>query len=147
MVMTQLLKLNSHCKVLEIGTGTGYQTAIIAELIKPGYIYSFEISKELYHLAYQNLINYHNVKLYLKDFAESLNEFKKFDRIIITAACSEEPKTLINKLKKNGILIAPVGTLKEQYLHKYTKLKNKLKCESFGRYHFVPLKGTHGFVN
>ncbi|MBI4154714.1 protein-L-isoaspartate(D-aspartate) O-methyltransferase [Candidatus Woesearchaeota archaeon] len=145
MLMTQDLGPEKGNKVLEIGAGSGYQAAIIAEMVKPGIVYSVEIIPELYEFAKNNLKVYKNVKVFLSDGSVGLKKYSPYDRIIITAACSEKPSQLFKQLKTNGILIVPIGDKYMQVMHKFTKLKDKIEEEILGEYVFVPLKGKYGF--
>ncbi|AFZ71127.1 protein-L-isoaspartate and D-aspartate O-methyltransferase [Caldisphaera lagunensis DSM 15908] len=148
--MTELLEVNEGNKILEIGTGSGYQTAILSYLVKEkGLIVSIERIKELSEMAYKNLerLGLHkNVKLIVGDGSLGYEEEKPYDRIIITAATPVVPKFINMQLKNNGIAILPLGTLEEQKLAIIRK-------DEFGnielRYDisviFVPLIGYEGF--
>lgn len=146
MLMTQALDVNDGNKVLEIGTGSGYQAAILSILVgKKGKVYTTEIIKELYEFSKNNLKDYENVKVFNIDGSKGLEKYKLYDKIIITAACPKVPNVLISQLKSNGILIAPVGSEYSQEMLKITKKNNKIETENLGDFIFVQLKGKYGF--
>ncbi len=145
MMMTQDLNPIKGNKILEIGTGSGYQAAILAEIINPGIVYTTEIVPELYELAKKNLKNYKNVRIFLSDGSLGLKKYALFDRIIVTAACSETPMSLFRQLRINGILLAPIGDLYSQVIYKFTRLKDNIEEKVLGDFKFVPLKGKYGF--
>ena len=141
---TQLLELKPTDKVLEIGTGSGYQAAIIAHI--GAEIYSVERIKNLFDKTQKLFaeLNY-NVKLFYGDGYAGLPDYAPFDKIIITAAIPEIPKTLLNQLSVNGRLVAPLGKVhNHQVMVRITRTPdNKFVKESFGNFVFVPmLKGT-----
>lgn len=150
MLMTQALHVASGQKILEIGTGTGYQAAILARIVESkGKIITTEIIPELVKLAKKNLnkARIKNVKVIYCDGSKGYAKASPYDRIIATAACPDIPKPLIKQLKPNGILLAPVGPLHGQSMLQVTKLdkKNKTKIENLGGFIFVPLRGEHGY--
>lgn len=146
MIMTQALNVKEGEKILEVGTGSGYQAAILSALVgKNGKVYTTEIIKELYEFSKKNLIPYKNVKVLNVDGSQGLKNYKPFDRIIVTAASPKIPENLIEQLKLNGILITPVGDRYNQEMLKIIKKKNKLEIKSLGDFLFVPLKGKYGF--
>jgi protein-L-isoaspartate(D-aspartate) O-methyltransferase len=139
---TQLLELKTDDKVLEIGTGSGYQAAILAEIgIKN--IFSVERIKELYENAKKNLeqLNY-KVQLFYKDGYQGLPEFAPFDKIILTAAPPEIPKELLHQLSIEGIFVAPVGETGnyQKMVRIIRKSENKFITQYFGNFIFVPMK-------
>lgn len=108
-VMLDLLQLKPGHKVLEIGSGSGYALALISEIVaKKGFVYGVEIIKSLAEKSKKTLKSYKNVKVYNKSGSEGLKEQAPFDRILISAALKEIPKTISERLKDNGILVAPV---------------------------------------
>src|SRR3990167_4740201 len=117
MIMTHALELQPGEKVFEIGTGSGYQAAIIAKIIGPkGKVITTEVVPELVHFAKQNLkkAGIKNIFVYEEDGSKGIPSEAPFDKIIITAACKEFPKELLDQLKPNGVIIGPVGNAKEQ---------------------------------
>ena len=141
--MLQALELKKNDKVLEIGTGSGWNAALISEIVKPGKVYTTEIIKELVEFAKKNLKDYKNVKVIYSDGSQGLKEYEPYSKIIVTAGCPEIPKPLIKQLKPNGILVAPVGSYSQKML-KIIKTK-QLKIQELGDFVFVPLKGKFGF--
>lgn len=146
MIMTQALELKKGDKVLEIGAGSGYQAALIAEIVKPAKVYTIEYLSELALFARQNLENVgiKNVKVICTDGSKGYDKESPYDKIIVTAACPKVPKPLLEQLKKGGILVAPVGSL---YGQKMLKLKknDEIKVEDLGDFIFVKLKGEYGW--
>ncbi|MBI4143252.1 protein-L-isoaspartate O-methyltransferase [Candidatus Woesearchaeota archaeon] len=147
-IMTQALELEESQKVLEIGSGSGYQAAIISKIIgKNGKIISTEIVPELADFARQNIkkLKLKNVEIIRHDGSKGYEKEAPYDRIIVTAACPQIPKSLINQLKENGIIIAPVGGMNEQSMVKAAKKDGRLIKENLGNFIFVPLKGRYGY--
>ena len=122
-LMTELLKLNGNEKILEIGTGSGYQTAILSPLTKE--VYSIEIVKSLSERAGKKLneMQYKNVILKYGDGYKGWVEYAPFDAIIVTAAPDQVPQALIDQLKIGSRLVLPVGTY-FQKLKVITKMRD-----------------------
>jgi protein-L-isoaspartate(D-aspartate) O-methyltransferase len=144
-IMTQLLELKGNEKVLEVGTGSGYQAAILAELSKE--VYTVERVAVLVKKAedrFQSL-GYKNIHVKIGNGTLGWPEEAPFDRIIITAGTPKIPAPLIEQLSEEGIIIAPVGDRFSQQLLKVRKSKGKL----LENYHtpcvFVPLIGEYGW--
>ncbi len=144
--MLQALDLKKQDKVLEIGTGSGYNSALIQEITKTT-VYTTEIIKDLVTFAKDNLkkAKIKKVKVFHYDGSKGLEKYKPYDKIIITAACPELPKNLIKQLKDKGILVAPIGSRYSQNMYKITKNKDKIKIENLGNFIFVPLTGKYGY--
>ena len=144
-LMTQELKLTSQSSVLEIGTGSGYQTAILAKLAKK--VYTIEKHNQLSESAQTILarLGIDNVQYYIGDGSCGWPENMEFDRIIVTAAMPQVPETLKNQLCETGLLLAPVGQEFSQDLIVYEKKKNKLQSKTICACRFVKLIGKHGF--
>ncbi len=108
-LMTELLHLNKHSKVLEVGSGCGYQTAVLAELAK--HVYSIEIIKPLERIAEQRLeeLGYTNTTFRVADGHNGWPEMGPFDAICVTAAAAEIPQPLVDQLKPDGCMVIPVG--------------------------------------
>ena len=136
--MTEAAELDAASKVLEIGTGSGYQTAILAEICKE--VYTIEIVKELGDLAKKHLaeLGYNNVHVKIGDGYKGWSEQGPFDAIIVTAAPDKLPTTLVEQLKENGRLIIPIGELSQELL-RVTRTKDGLKQESLLPVRFVPM--------
>jgi protein-L-isoaspartate(D-aspartate) O-methyltransferase len=141
-LMTEALRLTSTDRVLEIGTGSGYQAAVLAEIVKD--VYTIEIRKALADRAEHTLANlgYKNVTVKYADGYFGWDEHAPFDAIIITASANHIPPPLIRQLKEGGRLIIPLGrTVYYQVLTLGTKRKGELDVEQFGDVAFVPMVG------
>lgn len=147
MIMLQSLELKKTDKVLEIGTGSGYNAALISYILKQGKLYTTEIIPELAESAKHNLekLKINNIEVIKTDGSKGYKEAAPYDKIILTAACPKIPKVLIKQLKINGILVAPVGPLYNQEMLKVIKRANKLEIKSLGNFIFVPLQGEYGY--
>lgn len=144
-LMTQFLELKGQEKVLEIGTGSGYQTAILAELSHK--VYSIERIRSLYQKARKILdqLNYFNVILKVYDGTQGWTAESPFDAIMVTAASPEIPSPLLEQLALNGRMIIPVGDRYSQTLKKITKRETGFEEEDLGGVRFVSLIGEHGW--
>jgi protein-L-isoaspartate(D-aspartate) O-methyltransferase len=141
-LMTESLILRPTDRVLEIGTGSGYQAAVLAEIVKE--VYTIEIRKSLADMATKRLKDrdYRNVKAKHADGYFGWEEYAPFDVIIITAAANHIPPPLIKQLKEGGRLIIPLGsTVYYQVLTLATKKKGELDVVQMGPVAFVPLIG------
>lgn len=141
-LMTESLKLRPTDRVLEIGTGSGYQAAVLAEIVKE--VYTIEIRKSLADMATKRLkdFGYKNVKVKHVDGYFGWEEYAPFDAIIITAAANHIPPPLIKQLKEGGKLIIPLGsTVYYQVLTLVTKKKGELDVVQMGSVAFVPMIG------
>lgn len=140
--MTEALRIDEHSRVLEVGTGCGYQTAVLAEIASE--VFTIEIRPQLSMAAQETLerLGYKNVHFKIGDGIEGWEEFSPFDAILVTAAPPEIPKALLDQLKENGTLIIPVGPSEEtqQLLH-VTKSHAGIKTRSLAPVRFVPI--TH----
>ncbi|RMG05939.1 MAG: protein-L-isoaspartate(D-aspartate) O-methyltransferase [Nitrospirae bacterium] len=144
-VMTELLIPREGSRVLEIGTGSGYQAAVLAELGCE--VFSVERSPVLNERASRVLekLGYPNVHLFVGDGSKGLPEHAPFDRIIITAASPDIPQPLIDQLSDGGILVAPIGGRFSQQLHRIVKHGRDLERGLFTPCVFVPLIGEYGW--
>ena len=144
-VMTELLELEGGEKVLEIGTGSGYQAAILAELA--GEVYTVERVAALAETARERLreLYYDNVRVIIADGSLGLPEEAPFDRIVVTAASPDMPEPLLKQLSEGGIIIAPVGSRHSQQLLKIRKTAKGILQEYHTPCVFVPLIGTYGW--
>ena len=141
-LMTQSLGIEKNDKVLELGTGSGYQAAVLSGLVDK--VYTIEIINELAKNAETRLKNlgYNNVKVKNADGYSGWEEFAPYDAIIVTAAANHIPPPLLEQLKDNGKLIIPLGsTLTFQTLTLVTKKGNDLETEFITGVRFVPLTG------
>lgn len=145
--MLQALDLKKQDKVLEIGTGSGYNAALIQEITKT-IVYTTEIIKDLVIFAKSNLkkAKIKKVKVFYHDGSKGLEKYKSYNKIIITAACPKLPKQLIKEqLKDKGVLVAPIGSKFSQQMYKITRNKDKIKIENLGNFIFVPLTGKYSY--
>ncbi len=137
--MTELLGLKGHEKVLEIGTGSGYQTAILAELAKE--VYTIERIESLSKKAQSTLkdLEFSNIYFLIADGKFGWKDKSPFDAILVTAAAEEIPKPLIDQLKINGTLVIPVGSFSQEIMVvKKTNQGTTVKRDIAVR--FVPLR-------
>ena len=138
--MTLHLDLNKESKVLEIGTGSGYQTALLAEFSRE--IYSVERISELSQKAQERLskLGYKNVSFRVGDGSEGWIQYAPYERIIVTAGAGIIPKELIEQLALGGKMVIPVGKKEVQELNLISKDKQgEITKESLGKVRFVPL--------
>ena len=145
MIMTNALEVEENNKILEIGTGSGYQAAILSLLAEKGKIFTTEIIHELADFAKSNLKDYKNIQVIETDGSRGYEKEKPYDRIIFTVAIPKIEDFILAQLKDPGILLAPVGDRYLQELIKITKKALKIKKEFLGYFQFVPLKGKYGF--
>jgi len=142
-LMTEELRLSQNDRVLEIGTGSGYQAAILAEIVKE--VFTIEIRKGLAERAAERLkdLGYRNIRVKYSDGYFGWQEHAPFDAIIITAAVNHIPPPLLKQLKEGGRLILPLGsTVFYQTLTLVTKKKGgDLSVEQKGEVAFVPMIG------
>ena len=144
-LMTELLMPDPNDNVLEIGTGCGYQAAILAALVKK--VTSIERISAVANLARSNLtvLGISNVKIITADGTLGYPENAPYNGIIITAATPSVPKPLVGQLAENGRLVAPVGGREIQELVVLTKHGEDISQELHGGVRFVPLIGEHGW--
>ena len=138
--MTEILELHPSHKVLEVGTGSGYQTALLAHLVAE--VYSIEIVVSHYIRARKVLSKYalHNIHLRLGNGREGWSEEAPFDRIIVTAASTKAPENLLDQLREGGLMIIPVGpTPFEQKLKIFRKKNGIIARRDDLPVRFVPL--------
>ncbi len=143
--MTELLEIDAAHKVLEIGTGSGYQTAILARLAR--WVYSLERLPELAHQAIRRMrqLEILNVKIQAFDGTVGWSEVAPFDRILVAAGAPEVPKPLLEQLAPKGRLLIPEGGRSEQRLVLYERLARGVRRRELEAVAFVPLVGRHGW--
>lgn len=144
-IMCDLLDIQDGMKVLEIGAGSGYHAAVMAELAGNGHVYAVELIEDLALFARENIkkAGISNVTVLVEDGSIGLPGFAPYDRISVACAAPDIPETLTEQLKPGGKLVIPVGKhIQELYL--VTKI-NGLKKEVKGGVIFVPLVGKKGF--
>lgn len=156
-IMNEALQLKVGHKVLEVGAGSGWHAATIAEIIAPngsprsewGHVYTVEIVQGLKEVARKNVMNAgygDRVTIVMGDGSKGCPEKAPFDRVLVTAAAPETPKPLIEQLKPGGLMLIPVGSYSMfQTLWKIIKEQDgKLKEQNLGGVAFVPLTGEYG---
>lgn len=144
-LMTEKLDVKEDDKILEVGAGSGYQAAILAEIAIKGKIYTIERIPELAKKAKEQLKNYGNITVVEGDGTLGYEKEKPYDKIIVTAAAPKIPKALISQLKEGGKMVIPVGSMHAQELLLVEKEKNKIKTKSLIGCIFVPLVGEDGW--
>ena len=156
-IMNEALQLEVGQKILEIGAGSGWHSATIAEIIAPkdgprsewGHVYTTEIVQGLADISRKNVMNAgygDRVTIISVDGSKGYPEKAPYDRVLVTAAAPDVPKPLIDELKPSGIMLIPVGSFSLfQNLIKITKgIEGKVKEENLGGVAFVPLTGEYG---
>jgi len=144
-LMTECLELKADSRVLEIGTGSGYQTAILAELAK--WVYTVERIPTLLFRAQQLLtqLGYDSIKFKLGDGSYGWQEESPFDAIIVTAGAPEISPVLVEQLNEGGVMVIPVGSRYSQMLYRVVKRGGKVEKKECTLCIFVPLIGDHGW--
>jgi protein-L-isoaspartate(D-aspartate) O-methyltransferase len=144
-LMTQELRLNPDCEVLEIGTGSGYQTAILSKLAKK--VYTIERFAQLSESAQAVLgrLGISNVEFYIGDGSCGWPQQHTFERIIITAAVPKMPQPLVEQLAEGGFIVGPVGFSAVQELMVCEKRKGEIAGRVICGCRFVKLLGKYGF--
>lgn len=145
--MTELLDLSGNEKVLEVGTGSGYQTALLAEL--SGSVYSVERIAQLSSRAQDVLAiqGYANIHFKIGDGSEGWKEHAPFDRAIVTAAAPGLPPPIFEQLREGGLMVAPLDTAMAQMMTVVRKIKGRPVIRELGSVAFVPLIGKYGSKN
>jgi protein-L-isoaspartate(D-aspartate) O-methyltransferase len=141
---TELLEIKSGDKVLEIGTGSGYQCAILVAM--GALVYSIEFHNKLFQKTKDKLSKLSiKANLFYGDGSEGLPKYAPYDKIIVTAACPDIKTVLLKQLNIGGILVYPEGDIKVQVMKKVVKLsESEYKEVDFGEFKFVPLLGSKG---
>ena len=139
-LMTELLQVNRKHKVLEIGTGCGYQTAILSILSKK--VITLEVLKSLSRKSFERLtkFGYKNIDFHCADGKNGWLKDAPYDRILVSAAPKTIPEVLIEQLAPNGYIVIPVGSLYDQFIHIISKDKNgQVHIKKSTPVRFVPL--------
>ena len=141
----ELLRLTGKEKVLEIGTGSGYQTALLARLAAQ--VFSIERMGGLIERAREAIrqAGARNVSLLVGDGTLGWREYAPFDAILVTAGAPHVPESLVEQLAEGGRLLIPIGGREEQTLTLLTRRGNELERRDIGPARFVPLIGKHGW--
>ncbi len=155
-MMCQYLRLKKGDKVLEVGAGSGYHAAVIAEIVasketgNDGHVYTLEIVKTLAEFAERNLKRtaYSRIATVLfRDGSIGLPEYAPYDKILVTATAPNIPPTLIEQLKPGGLLVSPVGEPHSFQVLRILKkdIDEKIETSDLGGVAFVPLRGKYGW--
>ncbi len=146
-IMTEALDVREEQKILEIGAGSGYQAAVLAEIVKKGEIITVERIPEVAEFARENLkkAGYKNVDVIVGDGTLGYTEEAPYDRIIVTAGAPKIPDALAEQLADNGRLLIPVGGSWCQELVSLDKKSGNLERKNLGGCMFVPLIGKDGW--
>lgn len=139
---TELLQVEQGEKILEIGTGSGYQTAVLVAM--KTLVYTIERQKDLFDFSHKKLKEMH-LRPKFQSFGDGfagLPTFAPFDKIIVTCGAEILPTELLKQLKVGGKMVIPMGPTDEQILYRFTKVsRNEFEKEEFGTYKFVPMLG------
>jgi protein-L-isoaspartate(D-aspartate) O-methyltransferase len=143
--MTMALRLRNGDRALEIGTGCGYQAAVLASLAKE--VFTIEYRSELATSAAQRLarLGYTNVHVHCGDGTLGLPEFAPFDAILVAAAAPAAPAPLLAQLAEGGRMVVPVGSMENQELQLVERVKDEFHTTTLEGCRFVPLIGAHGW--
>lgn len=143
--MTELLSLKGDEKVLEVGTGSGYQAAILGELARE--VHTIEKNEYLARQAESRLrsMGYHNINVYIGDGTLGIPEQAPFDGIIVTAGSPHIPQPLLEQMQDGGRLVIPVGPSGMQMLVLVVRRGSRYEKKELGGCVFVPLVGKHGW--
>jgi protein-L-isoaspartate(D-aspartate) O-methyltransferase len=144
-LMTHLLQLKPSSHVLEVGTGSGYQAAILAELAQD--VHTIELIPALFQSATKLLdsLGYKNIFTHLGDGSLGWSDNAPYDGIIVTAAGPDVPPPLLDQLAEGGRLVIPVGGRAFQVLEVHHRVGKSVHCEQNISVAFVPLRGEHGW--
>jgi protein-L-isoaspartate(D-aspartate) O-methyltransferase len=144
-LMTEVLALKGNERVLEIGTGSGYQAAILAELAE--WVYSIERIRSLANRARRLLseLNYYNVEIGISDGTQGWKEKAPFQAITVTAGAPDIPQPLLDQLTVGGRLVVPVGNTFSQTLVRVIRTEKGFERQDMGGCHFVKLIGKFGW--
>jgi len=144
-LMTESLALSGGERILEVGTGSGYQTAILAEIVKE--VYSIERVSELAERAKQTFdeLGYKNIHIKVADGTLGWEECAPYDGIIVTAGAPDVPEPLLRQLKNPGRVVVPIGTNFGQMLQLVSKLNGRVESKNICYCVFVPLIGRYGW--
>jgi protein-L-isoaspartate(D-aspartate) O-methyltransferase len=138
-LQTHLLDIKKRDKILEIGTGSGYQAAVLLE--KGAKLYTIERQKQLFDVTSKLLPKMgYQPKFFYGDGYKGIPEFAPFDKVIITAGAPFVPPKLIEQLKIGGVMVIPIGETEDQTMFRITKIsETEVKTEDFGPCSFVPM--------
>ena len=143
----ELLSLTGHERVLEVGTGSGYQTVLLAHLVEQ--VFTIERIPALYQQARDAIqrAGAGNVSMLLGDETLGWREYAPYDAILVSAGAPSVPEPLLAQIAEGGRLLVPVGTREDQQLVMYSRVNGQLERREIGPVRFVPLVGHHGWEN
>jgi protein-L-isoaspartate(D-aspartate) O-methyltransferase len=147
-IMCELLELSEGLKVLEIGAGSGYNAAVMGELVgKNGHVYTVERIEPLVNFARDNLkgAGYNNVTVILEDGSMGYSKYAPYDRIVVTCAAPCIPRPMLEQLNPGGIMVIPVGRNSQELILIKKDIEGNICKEKKGGVIFVPLIGKYGF--
>lgn len=141
----EILELTGRERVLEIGTGSGYQTVLLAHLVEQ--VFSIERIPVLYQHAREAIhrAGANNVAMLLGDGTLGWREYAPYDAILVSAGAPAVPEPLLQQIAEGGRMLVPVGTREEQHLYLYRRTKGQLERQEVAPVRFVPLVGHHGW--
>jgi len=141
----ELLSLTGHERVLEVGTGSGYQTVLLAHLVEQ--VFTIERIPALYQQARDAIqrAGAGNVSMLLGDGTLGWREYAPYDAILVSAGAPSVPEPLLNQIADRGRILVPVGTRDDQQLVMYSRANGQLERKEIGTVRFVPLVGHHGW--
>lgn len=144
-LMSQLLKLEGDETVLEVGTGSGYQSAVLSHLAAD--VHTIELHESLANKAQASLeeLGLTNIHVHIGDGSKGWPEAAPYEAIIVTAAAPQVPRPMFDQLDEGGRLVVPVGSRGGQYLERWTRQDTDYKREQIAPVAFVPLFGEHGW--
>jgi protein-L-isoaspartate(D-aspartate) O-methyltransferase len=144
-LMSQCLRLDGSERVLEVGTGSGYQAAILSQLADE--VHTIEYIPELYECASKTLVElrFDNIHIHCGDGSKGLPAFAPYDAILVAAAAPRVPKPLLAQLAEKGRMVLPVGSHGFQQLELWTRGGDAFVCQPVISVAFVPLRGENGF--
>jgi len=143
----ELLSLTGHERVLEVGTGSGYQTVLLAHLVEQ--VFTIERIPALYQQARDAIqrAGAGNVSMLLGDGTLGWREYAPYDAILVSAGAPSVPEPLLTQIADRGRMLVPVGTREDQQLVMYSRANEQLERKEIGPVRFVPLVGHHGWEN
>jgi protein-L-isoaspartate(D-aspartate) O-methyltransferase len=141
----ELLALTGHERVLEIGTGSGYQTVLLAHLVEQ--VFSIERIPALYQQARDAIrrAGANNVSMLLGDGTLGWREYAPYDAILVSAGAPSIPKPLVDQIAEGGRMLVPIGTREEQHLFVLRRINGEIEQTEVASVRFVPLVGHHGW--
>jgi protein-L-isoaspartate(D-aspartate) O-methyltransferase len=142
-IMLELLELKREDRVLEIGTGSGYNAALMASIARE--VYTIESIPELADIAKENLMGFSNVHVVVQDGSLGYKDAAPYDAICVTCAAPALPEPLKEQIKEGGRIVIPIGSRYIQTLYRFVRRDGVLESGSYGDVVFVPMRGRHGF--